>query len=144
MRFKKSALVTVPIIAFMLMGADSSCGSSSEEGGSGGSGGDSGNHGDQVTLTEGQAADFGNWHVQPGWKLTKSFVGYGLNMQVKNTKDESDQAFFTVRLLNGKLVVADIQCSTGEIQPGQIIKANCIADGQQKKSYSKITVENSF
>jgi hypothetical protein len=141
MKLSKMSLIAVPVLALVLMGADGGCSGSSDDE----SDGSSGNADDPVVVQEGESFTFGNWEVKEGWKLTKnSFVGYSANLTVKNVSDGDDTGFFNIRLLNGSNVVADIQCNTSELGAGESTKANCIADGQAKKSYKTIEVENTM
>jgi len=136
MRKLTRALAAPALIVLAL----SAC-SATEDGG----GGDSGDDGSPVTVTEGKAFEFGNWKAQAGWKIGSSFLGYEVKgLTIENTKNEADQAFFEIKLLNGKDVVAVIDCTTDEIEAGQTIRPNCLPDGNKKQAYKTIEVENTF
>lgn len=87
------------------------------------------------------------WKGQAGWKITN---GGPLDMvqvkglRVKNTGDSPDNAFLTFNLNKGDEVLASIECSSSEVQPGKTIKLSCIADEAPDRKWDSVSVRGEF
>lgn len=100
------------------------------------------------TVHQGHRFRLGDFVVKRGWRITKNpYVGYTVeHLRVKNVTGDSHSFFVDVRLYrSGKNQVADINCNTGEINPGvTATNVNCLPDGSAKHRFTKITFANSF
>jgi hypothetical protein len=99
-------------------------------------------------VKDGAAFTIGKYSIQPGWKIAREPLG-GFTVKgvtIKNTSDETDTVFFTMKVLDGNKVLASIDCNSSEIEPGQEQDGNCFDTGvgKYRTGWDKITVESAF
>lgn len=98
-------------------------------------------------IGEGEAFTHDIWKAKPGWKIK---VGGPLEMvrirglRVENVGDSADTAMLTFTLDRGKNVLASIDCSSPQAQPGQVVRMSCIGDDAPKGDWNTVTVRDVF
>jgi hypothetical protein len=94
----------------------------------------------------GKAFTIGKHETLAGWKVTKDagLGGFQVAGSVKNTSDATSTAFLHFKFLDAKgTVLGNVQCNSGDLEPGQTQVLNCIPDGTFGK-YVKVTAEATF
>lgn len=110
----------------------------------------SGDKRDPCVVKLGQAWAKGKHRLDKGWKVTYvQYVGPQLEGSVTNISDEPGSAFFNVKFLKGSKVVANMQCTTGELEPGQSEDVECFNmtdkdSALRPGTYDIITAETTF
>lgn len=82
------------------------------------------------TLDEGKAFTHDDFEVAAGWRVVQDrlFGGATLKgLQVTNGADERRSAQFTFTLIRGKTNLAEIECDSRQLQPGQSSSMDCIS-----------------
>ena len=99
------------------------------------------------TVKAGQQFTIGNYTVKKGWKVGNDGSGgfEAKNVRITNTSKESDTVFFTLKVLKGNNVLANIDCNTGKIEPGQTQAGNCVdLTSKFERGWTRITAESTF
>jgi len=93
----------------------------------------------------------GKHRMEKGWKLqTQEYLGTQLVGKLTNTSNDASMAYFHVKFLQGKSVVANFQCATSDdLEPGQDEQVECVNMVDVKTSlkpgnYTSITAEADF
>jgi hypothetical protein len=151
------ALIGIIIIATAASGGNSSTGTSTPTGGTTQAGAKPTktaetapeDRGQPRPVTVGKAFTIGKHRFDEGWKLTyQEYLGSKVTGQVTNVSDDTSTAFFHIKFLLGSKVVANMQCSSGDLEPGQSENVECynMVDGSSDKriKYDKVTAEATF
>ena len=97
-------------------------------------------------VTVGKAFTIGKHETQAGWKVTKDSVlgGFQVSGKVKNVSDATSSSFIHFKFLSASgEVLGNVQCSSGDLEPGQVQALSCSPDGKFGK-YAKVTAEATF
>lgn len=105
--------------------------------------------GDPRPVNVGEAFTLGKHRFDAGWKVQyREYLGPQLVGQVTNVSKDTSTAFFHVKFLKGAKVVANFQCTTGDLEPGQSEDVECYntidVTGDGKLLYDKVTAEATF
>lgn len=93
----------------------------------------------------GKAFTHDDWAVAAGWKLRKDALGSAEVVgDVTNKADAPRTMLLTIKVLDGDRVLADITCSTDELEPGQTTAIDCLSGDKLPRAYDAITVEDSI
>ena len=57
---------------------------------------------------------------------------------------ETEQCSSTSSSSVGPGVLGNVDCSTGDLEPGQTERMSCLSDGQYTSKYDKVTAEADF
>lgn len=90
----------------------------------------------------GKAFTHDDFAVKPGWKIAKEFGSATIEgLKVTNRADTARSALFTFTFVRGGENLAEVECSSNDLQPGQSSKMDCISfDGEFPKNYKKVQV----
>jgi hypothetical protein len=96
----------------------------------------------------GKAFTLGKHQMNTGWKVAyQEYLGTKITGTVTNVSKSTSTAFFHVKFLNGKSVVANMQCASDDLEPGQSQAIECLntvtGEGKLPK-YTSITAEADF
>lgn len=94
----------------------------------------------------GKAFTVGKHETLAGWKVTKDTAlgGFQVVGSVKNASDATSTAFVHFKFLDTKgTVLGNVQCSSGDLEPGQTQALSCAPDGTYGK-YRKVDAEATF
>lgn len=99
-------------------------------------------------VTEGEEFTIGSHKTLAGWDINKdTSLGeptFMITGKVTNVSDTTSTAFIHFKMINSKgEVIGNVQCNSGDLEPGQTQALNCIPDGTWGK-YAKITAEATF
>jgi hypothetical protein len=96
------------------------------------------------TVTAGAPFALGSHTVLKGWKVVDAGYGMSVTGKARNTSGKVSSLFIDIKFLRGDEVIADVMCSSGSLEPGQVTTMNCLGDGEYTKAYDRITAEASF
>jgi hypothetical protein len=99
-------------------------------------------------VVEGQAFTIGKHETLAGWQVKKDDSlgepAFNVVGKVKNVSEDTSTSFIHFKFLSSSgEVLANVQCNSGDLEPGQTQNLNCILDGTYGK-YAKITAEATF
>jgi hypothetical protein len=96
-------------------------------------------------VTAGKAFTIGSHETLAGWAVGQEAGMFKVTGKVKNVSDATSTAFVHFKFLSktGE-VLANVQCNSSDLEPGQTQAMNCVPDGTFSKSYVKITAEATF
>ncbi|TDO30041.1 hypothetical protein EV643_14116 [Kribbella sp. VKM Ac-2527] len=95
-------------------------------------------------VTLGKAFTIGNHETLAGWKVTNEAGMFSVAAKVRNVSDTTSTAFLHVKLLSAAgEVLGNVQCNSGDLEPGQTETLNCIPDGSFG-TFQKLTAEATF
>ena len=97
-------------------------------------------------VVEGEAFEHDIWKVRPGWRVASDGLG-GVTvkgMRAKLTGDSADTAMFTIQLNRGQEVLASIECTGSEVEPGQSAPLSCFSADDLPKRWKRVTVQDSW
>ncbi len=98
-----------------------------------------------TAVAVGKAFTHDDWAVAAGWKLRKDGLGSAeVVADVTNKGDDARTALLTIKVLRGTRVLADITCSTDELEPGQSAAMSCFSSDDFPAKYGKVTVEDTL
>jgi hypothetical protein len=99
-------------------------------------------------VTLGKPFTLGKHRFDAGWKMTyEQYAGSKLSGSVTNVSKDTSTAFFHVKFLKGNSVLANFQCSTNDLEPGQVEQVECfntVTTTQRVTGYDKVTAEATF
>jgi hypothetical protein len=96
-----------------------------------------------VEVDEGKAFTHDGYEAEAGWKVVKEQFGGATikGLRVTNTEDEARTALLTFRLYKGNENLAEIECSSNELQSDEISRMNCVSmESRFPKGYDTIKV----
>jgi hypothetical protein len=96
------------------------------------------------TVTAGAPFALGSHTVLKGWKVVDAGYGMSVTGKARNTSGKVSSLFIDIKFLRGDEVIADVMCSSGSLEPGQVTTMNCLGDGEYTKAYDRITAEATF
>lgn len=95
-------------------------------------------------VTVGKAFDLGKHQTLAGWTVKNEAGMFSVAGKVKNVSDTTSTSFIHLKFLDGKgEVLGNVQCSSGDLEPGQTQALSCVPDGRFAK-YTKVTAEATF
>lgn len=100
---------------------------------------------DQPTaVREGSAFSHDDFEAEAGWKVTREFGSATIEgLRVTNTRDEARTALLTFRFYKGNENLAEVECSSNQIQAGEISKLSCVSfDDGFPSGYTEIRVSD--
>lgn len=99
-------------------------------------------------VTEGKAFTHDDYAIDAGWKVGKAEFGNGVtitNARVTNNADEGRSAFLTFTFYNGKENLAEVSCTSNELQKGEASKLDCSSlSDEPATGYKTIKVADAF
>lgn len=99
-------------------------------------------------VTVGKAFTIGKHRFDAGWKMQyEEYLGTKLAGSVTNVSADTSTAFFHVKFLKGNTVLANFQCSTNDLEPGQTENVEClnmVSTTKRVTGYDKVTAEATF
>ena len=99
-----------------------------------------------LTITEGNAFEVDGFNYDAGWKLGNDGLG-GMDvkgLKVTNNRDSKDSALVEVKAWKGNEVIALADGSTEPIAVGTKVSLTCTSTDKLPKSFTKITINDSF
>ena len=99
-------------------------------------------------VTAGKAFTVGKHQTLAGWKVEQdTSLGdamFNVTGKVKNVSGETSTAFIHFKFIDKSgEVLGNVDCNSGDLEPGQTQVLNCIPDGQFG-DYRKVTAEATF
>jgi len=92
----------------------------------------------------GTAFDIGKHQTMAGWTVKNEAGMFNVVGKVKNISDATSSSFIHFKFLTATgEVLGNVQCNSGDLEPGQVQALNCIPDGKFGK-YTKVTAEATF
>jgi hypothetical protein len=65
--------------------------------------------------------------------------------KAKNVSEATSTMFIHIKFISKSgEVLGNVECSTGDLEPGQTERINCLSDGQYTSKYDKVTAEADF
>jgi hypothetical protein len=100
-------------------------------------------------VTPGKAFTIGSHKVLEGWKVEADSTFGDPEFQVtgkaKNVSDATSTMFIHLKFVDKSgEVLGNVDCSTGDLEPGQTEQMNCLSDGHYTSEYDKVTAEADF
>ena len=97
-----------------------------------------------AVVKAGKPFDHDNFKVKPGWKVVKeAYVNTPTikNLKVTNTGGPKRTAQLTFRFYKGKNVLAEVECSSNEMQKGETSALDCFSTSNHfPKGYKTVKV----
>jgi hypothetical protein len=100
-----------------------------------------------TAVEEGQSFTHDDFMADSGWKVSKEqFGGVSIeNLSVTNNSDEARTALFTFAFYKGNENLAEVECSSNEMQGNEVSKMDCFSlDDQFPNGYDTIKVADAF
>jgi hypothetical protein len=99
-------------------------------------------------VTPGKAFTVGKHETLAGWKVEQDTIFgdamFNVSGKVKNVSDETSTAFIHFKFIDKSgEVLGNVDCNSGDLEPGQTQVLNCIPDGKFG-NYTKVTAEATF
>ncbi len=100
-------------------------------------------------VTPGKAFTIGSHKVLDGWKVkADSSLGeaeFQVTGKAKNVSEATSTMFIHIKFINKSgEVLGNVDCSTGDLEPGQTERMSCLSNGQYTSKYDKVTAEADF
>ena len=103
---------------------------------------------DPRAVTPGKAFTIGKHTMAAGWKVNyEQYTGSKVTGTVTNSSKSTSTAFFSIKFLRGKTVVANFQCSTEELEPTQSQAVEClnmVGTTTRLTDWTSVTAEATF
>lgn len=107
-----------------------------------------GNQTDPHPVTPGVAFTLGKHRFNAGWRLEyDEIMGSDLSGSVTNVSGSTSTAFFSVKFLRGTTVLANFQCASSELEPGQTEVITCpneVTTTDRVTGWTSVTAETTF
>ncbi|WP_158648000.1 hypothetical protein [Nocardioides houyundeii] len=98
-------------------------------------------------VVEGKAFTHDGFNVASGWTVTKDGLG-GVTIEggkVTNDNEDARSALLTFTFYKGKENLAEVECSSNELQAGESSKLDCVSfDSEFPTGYKTIKVADAF
>jgi hypothetical protein len=100
-------------------------------------------------VTPGKAFTIGSHKVLDGWNVkADSSLGdaeFQVTGKAKNVSEATSTMFIHIKFISKSgEVLGNVDCSTGDLEPGQTERMNCLSDGQYTSKCDKVTAEADF
>lgn len=96
-------------------------------------------------ITVGKPFQLGRHVVLDGWTVSEDAIGsVEMTGKAQNVSNRESSMLIEVKFLNGNEVVMDLQCSTDQLEPGQVQTINCLSADNFTKQYNRVTAEALF
>lgn len=103
---------------------------------------------DPRAVTPGKAFTIGKHTMGTGWKVDyEQYTGSKVVGTVTNTSKSTSTAFFSIKFLKDKTVLANFQCNTEELEPGQAQAVEClnmVGTTSRVIGWTSVTAEATF
>lgn len=103
---------------------------------------------DPRAVTPGKAFTIGKHTMGTGWKVDyEQYTGSKVVGTVTNTSKSTSTAFFSIKFLKDKTVLANFQCSTEELEPTQSQAVEClntVGTTSRVIGWTSVTAEATF
>jgi len=96
-------------------------------------------------VAEGKAFTHDSYGAESGWKVVNERFGGATikGLRLTNTTDGARTALLTFRFYKGNENLAEVECSSNQLQPGEVSKMDCVSmDGDFPKGYDTIKVSD--
>lgn len=99
-----------------------------------------------TAVAEGKAFSHDDFAPAAGWKVTKEFGGVTIaGLTVTNRHEDVRSALFTFTFVKGDENLAEVECTSNELQSGQKSKMDCVSFDQGfPTGYTEIQVADMF
>ena len=105
-------------------------------------------HGGKASPTSvevGEEFTHGDWKVSAGWKVTRDALGRAdVTADVTNVGTTGRASLLTFKFMRGNRVLASTECTTDQLDPGQLASLDCFASGDLPSAYDGIQVTALF
>jgi hypothetical protein len=92
----------------------------------------------------GAAFTIGKHQTLAGWTVKNDGGMFAVAGKVKNTSTSTSSSFIHFKFLSASgEVLGNVQCNSGDLEPGQTQALSCLPDGKFAK-YAKVTAEATF
>lgn len=98
-----------------------------------------------VEVAEGKAFTHDDFEAAAGWKVANEKFGGATikGLRVTNNAGEARTAMLTFRFYKGNENLAEVECSSNELQTGEVSKMDCVSfDSKFPKGYDTIKVSD--
>ena len=100
-------------------------------------------------VTPGKAFTIGSHKVLDGWNVkADSSLGdaeFQVTGKAKNVSEATSTMFIHIKFIDKSgEVLGNVDCSTGDLEPGQTERMSCVSNGQYTSKYDKVTAEADF
>jgi hypothetical protein len=103
---------------------------------------------DPRPVTPGKAFTIGKHTMVDGWKVDyQEILGSQVVGTVTNTSKSTSTAWFSIKFLKGSTVLANFDCLTEELEPGQSQEVECynsVTTTKRVTGWNKVTAEATF
>lgn len=99
-----------------------------------------------VAVKEGEAFEHDDFKIDGGWTVGDDGIGSPTieGMSVTNDDDLARSALLTFRFYKGSTNLAEVECSSGEMQEGESSKMDCFSADDIPKGYDTIKVSDAW
>jgi hypothetical protein len=101
-----------------------------------------------AVVTAGKAFTHDDFKVAAGWKVAKEAFGGGVTingLKVTNDSDEERSALLSFRFYNGSENLAEVECSSNQLQGGESSKMDCYSTATEfPTGYKQIKVADTW
>ena len=100
-------------------------------------------------VTPGEAFTIGSHKVLDGWKVkADTSLGeaqFNVTGKAKNVSEATSTMFVHFKFISKSgEVLGNVECNTGDLEPGQTETMNCLSNGKYTEKYDKLTAEATF
>lgn len=98
------------------------------------------------TITEGKAFEVRDFSYAKGWKVKDDGLG-GVTvsgLKVTNNRSDTDGAIVEIKFMKGDEILASVDCTSDQLQPGQTATLSCIGSSDMPEGYDRITINDTF
>lgn len=98
-------------------------------------------------IEEGAAFTHDDFAGAAGWTVEQDTLGGATieGLTVTNEADEARTALLTFAFYNGNTVLAEVECSSNDLQPGDASALDCVSfDSEFPEGYTEIRVSDAF
>jgi hypothetical protein len=100
-------------------------------------------------VTPGEAFTIGSHKVLDGWKVkADTSLGdaqFNVTGKAKNVSEATSTMFVHFKFISKSgEVLGNVECNTGDLEPGQTETMNCLPNGKYTEKYDKLTAEATF
>ena len=98
-----------------------------------------------MKIVEGQAFEVDGFKYAAGWSVEQSFGMIDIrNLKVTNKRNKKDSALVEIKFWRGSEVLALADCTTEPIAQGTTTTLTCGSGDKLPKSYSRMTINDTF
>jgi hypothetical protein len=101
-----------------------------------------------LTVTEGEPFEVAGFEYAAGWAIEADEFGDAdvSGLSVTNDRGESDWAYVTLKLLQGNVVTATVDCTSpgSRIEDGTTVTLDCTSGDTLPTDYDRVTIQDAF